>query len=82
MDRRVVRQPRPRRRSVVGAATRSARDPVERYVADVVVWGTPDEVVDKLQELRETISLDYVMAAPLSHTSFELFTEKVMPKLL
>ncbi len=59
-----------------------ARDPVERYVADVVVWGTPDEVVDKLQELRETISLDYVMAAPLSHTSFELFTEKVMPKLL
>ena len=60
---------------------RDARDPVERYVADVVVWGTPDEVLDKLQELHETISLDYVMAAPLSHASFELFTEKVLPKL-
>jgi alkanesulfonate monooxygenase SsuD/methylene tetrahydromethanopterin reductase-like flavin-dependent oxidoreductase (luciferase family) len=59
-----------------------ARDPVERYVADVVVWGTPDQVLDQLQELRETISLDYVMAAPLSHSSFELFTEKVLPKLI
>jgi alkanesulfonate monooxygenase SsuD/methylene tetrahydromethanopterin reductase-like flavin-dependent oxidoreductase (luciferase family) len=57
------------------------RDPIERYVADVVVWGTPDEVLDKLQELRETISLDYVMAAPLSHSTFELFTDKVLPKL-
>jgi hypothetical protein len=35
-----------------------------------------------LQELRETASLDYVMAAPLSHSTFELFTEKVLPKLL
>jgi alkanesulfonate monooxygenase SsuD/methylene tetrahydromethanopterin reductase-like flavin-dependent oxidoreductase (luciferase family) len=60
---------------------RDARDPVERYVDDVIVWGTPDEVVDKLHELHETISLDYVMAAPLSHATFELFTEKVLPKL-
>ena len=61
---------------------RDARDPVERYVADVVVWGTPAEVIDRLQELRETISLDYMMAAPLSHSTFELFTDKVLPKLL
>ena len=82
MDRRVLRQPRPCGRPGVGAAERTPAYPLSGYVADVVVWGTPDEVVDQLQELRETISLDYVMAAPLSHATFELFTEKVMPKLL
>jgi hypothetical protein len=33
-------------------------------------------------ELRETIGLDYLMCAPLSHRSFMLFTEQVLPKLL
>jgi alkanesulfonate monooxygenase SsuD/methylene tetrahydromethanopterin reductase-like flavin-dependent oxidoreductase (luciferase family) len=56
-------------------------DPVDRYVRQVVLWGTPDKVVDQLQELSETISLDYLMCAPLSHSTFELFTEKVLPKL-
>jgi alkanesulfonate monooxygenase SsuD/methylene tetrahydromethanopterin reductase-like flavin-dependent oxidoreductase (luciferase family) len=56
-------------------------DPIDRYVEQVVLWGTPDKVVDQLQELRETISLDYLMCAPLSHSTFELFTEKVLPKL-
>ena len=58
-----------------------ARDPVQRYVDDVVIWGTPDQVVDQLAELRETISLDYLMCAPLSHATFELFTDQVLPKL-
>jgi alkanesulfonate monooxygenase SsuD/methylene tetrahydromethanopterin reductase-like flavin-dependent oxidoreductase (luciferase family) len=56
-------------------------DPVNRYVEQVVLWGTPDKIVDQLQELRETISLEYLMCAPLSHSTFELFTEKVLPKL-
>ena len=57
-------------------------DRVERYVNEVVLRGTPDRVVDKILELRETIGLDYLMCAPLSHGSFMRFTEKVLPKLL
>jgi alkanesulfonate monooxygenase SsuD/methylene tetrahydromethanopterin reductase-like flavin-dependent oxidoreductase (luciferase family) len=63
-----------------GAA--STANPVDRYVEQVVLWGTPDKVVDQVEELRETISLEYLMCAPLSHSTFELFTEKVLPKLL
>lgn len=57
-------------------------DPVERYMNDVVIRGTPDRVVDTIAELRESIGLDYLMCAPLSHRSFTLFTEQVLPKLL
>jgi alkanesulfonate monooxygenase SsuD/methylene tetrahydromethanopterin reductase-like flavin-dependent oxidoreductase (luciferase family) len=57
-------------------------DPVERYMNDVVIHGTPDRVADKIAELRESIGLDYLMCAPLSHESFTLFTEKVLPKLV
>ncbi len=56
-------------------------DPVERYLNDVVIYGTPEQVTDKLLELEERIPLDYLLAAPLSHESFLLLTEKVMPKL-
>jgi len=57
-------------------------DPVERYVRDVVICGTPDKVVDDLQRLQETLPLEYLMCTPLSHSSFELFTEKVLPRFL
>ena len=62
--------------------SQAGADPVERYMNDVVVRGTPDRVADKLIELRESIDLDYLMCAPLSHQSFILFTDKVLPKLL
>jgi alkanesulfonate monooxygenase SsuD/methylene tetrahydromethanopterin reductase-like flavin-dependent oxidoreductase (luciferase family) len=57
-------------------------DPVERYMNDVIVHGAPERVLDTLVELRETIGLDYLMCAPLSHKSFVLFTDKVLPKLI
>jgi alkanesulfonate monooxygenase SsuD/methylene tetrahydromethanopterin reductase-like flavin-dependent oxidoreductase (luciferase family) len=57
-------------------------DPVERYMNDVVIRGTPDRVADKILELRESTGLEYLMCAPLSHRTFTLFTEKVLPKLL
>jgi alkanesulfonate monooxygenase SsuD/methylene tetrahydromethanopterin reductase-like flavin-dependent oxidoreductase (luciferase family) len=57
-------------------------DPVERYLNDVVIRGTPERVLDTIVQLRETIGLDYLMCAPLSHRSFVLFTEQVLPKLL
>ncbi|MDZ7727371.1 MAG: LLM class flavin-dependent oxidoreductase [Dehalococcoidia bacterium] len=56
-------------------------DPVERYVRDVIVHGTPDAVVDQLQRLQDEISLDYLLCAPLSHGSFKLFTERVLPRI-
>jgi alkanesulfonate monooxygenase SsuD/methylene tetrahydromethanopterin reductase-like flavin-dependent oxidoreductase (luciferase family) len=65
-----------------GIATRKGDDPVDRYLSGVVVYGTPERVVDELWRLREEMYLDYLMCAPLSHESFTLFTEKVLPKLM
>jgi alkanesulfonate monooxygenase SsuD/methylene tetrahydromethanopterin reductase-like flavin-dependent oxidoreductase (luciferase family) len=57
-------------------------DPVQRYLDGVAVWGTPEAVVDQLQRLREEMFLDYLLCAPLSHESFLLFTDRVLPKLV
>jgi len=56
-------------------------DPIQRYLDEVVLHGTPDKVGDEILRLREEISLDYLLCAPLSHHSFMLLTEKVMPRL-
>jgi alkanesulfonate monooxygenase SsuD/methylene tetrahydromethanopterin reductase-like flavin-dependent oxidoreductase (luciferase family) len=58
-----------------------AGDPVERYMKDVIIYGTPERVTDTIVELRETIGVDYLMCAPLSHQSFVRFTDRVLPKL-
>jgi alkanesulfonate monooxygenase SsuD/methylene tetrahydromethanopterin reductase-like flavin-dependent oxidoreductase (luciferase family) len=58
------------------------RAAVDRYVNDVVIHGSPERVVDQIQSLRDRIGLEYLMCAPLSHESFVLFTEKVLPKLI
>ena len=57
-------------------------DPVDRYVDQVMVWGSPSKVIDELTELRETIPLSYLMAAPLSGQSFDLLTERVLPAVI
>ncbi len=54
---------------------------ISDYVANTVIWGTPERVADRLLELEETISLDYLLAAPLSHASFVKFVDEVMPRL-
>jgi alkanesulfonate monooxygenase SsuD/methylene tetrahydromethanopterin reductase-like flavin-dependent oxidoreductase (luciferase family) len=56
-------------------------DPVERYLDGVIVYGTPDAVVDEIARLREEMFLDYLLCAPLSHESFELFTDEVLPRI-
>ena len=61
---------------------RDGGDPVAKYVDEVAICGDPIKVVDKLQELEETVPLEYLMVAPLSHGSFVTFTEKVMQKFL
>jgi len=55
---------------------------VAHYLDGVMVYGTPERVCDELQRLREEMFLEYLLCAPLSHASFLLFTEKVLPRLL
>ena len=57
-------------------------DPVARYVNDIAICGTPEKVIDDIQEMQETLPLEYLMIAPLSHASFVMFTEKVLPHFL
>ena len=56
-------------------------DPVERYLAEVILHGTPDAVLDQILRLRQEIGLDYLLCAPLSHETFMLLTEKILPRL-
>lgn len=60
----------------------TSSDPVERYLEGVILYGTAQEVIDEIAALREKIGLDYLLCAPLSHGSFMLFTEKVLPRFL
>jgi alkanesulfonate monooxygenase SsuD/methylene tetrahydromethanopterin reductase-like flavin-dependent oxidoreductase (luciferase family) len=57
-------------------------DPIDRYVNGAVIKGTPESVIDQIRELEETVPLNYLMCAPLSAGSFDLFTDKVMPKFM
>ena len=57
-------------------------DPVERYLDGIVIHGTPDSVVDDIERLREEMFLDYLLCAPLSHETFLLLTDQVLPRIL
>ncbi len=57
-------------------------DPVVRYTDEVVIHGSPERVLDRIEALRSEASLDYLMCAPLSHETFLHFTDKVLPQLL
>jgi len=65
----------------VPAEQTSTVDPVERYLDGVVIWGTPDEVIDEIQRLRVDMCLEYLLCAPLSHESFVLLTDHVLPRI-
>ena len=56
-------------------------DPIQRYVDNVVIHGTPEKIVDELARLQEESHLDYIIGAPLSHESFMQFTEYVLPRM-
>ncbi len=59
----------------------AGKNPVDQYVDDIILHGTPEQLVDQIQELQEDMHLNYLLCAPLSHGSFTLFTEQVLPKL-
>ena len=79
MDRQLVF----RRAAPVGIKdpTAPGADPVQRYLDGVILHGTAESVLDQILRLREEIGLDYLLAAPLSHRSFMLLTEKILPRL-
>ena len=62
-------------------AAQSADQRLSEYVENTVIWGTPERVADRLLELQESISLNYLMVAPLSHASFMQFVDEVMPRI-
>jgi alkanesulfonate monooxygenase SsuD/methylene tetrahydromethanopterin reductase-like flavin-dependent oxidoreductase (luciferase family) len=66
--------------SYIGGA-RGGGDPIERYVNEVIIHGTPEAVLDQILALGETASLNYLLCAPLSQESFTLITDRILPKL-
>jgi alkanesulfonate monooxygenase SsuD/methylene tetrahydromethanopterin reductase-like flavin-dependent oxidoreductase (luciferase family) len=61
--------------------TPAGADPIQRYLDDVILHGTPDKVAEEITRLRSEIGLDYLLCAPLSHQSFMLLTEQVLPRI-
>jgi alkanesulfonate monooxygenase SsuD/methylene tetrahydromethanopterin reductase-like flavin-dependent oxidoreductase (luciferase family) len=59
----------------------SGADPVTRYLDEVILHGTPAAVLDQILRLREEIGLDYLLCAPLSHDTFMMLTEQILPRL-
>ncbi|WP_162914683.1 LLM class flavin-dependent oxidoreductase [Desertibaculum subflavum] len=57
------------------------KDPVQHYVEDVILHGTPESVRDQIARLKEEIGLNYLMCAPLSRDSFRLLADEVVPRL-
>ena len=55
--------------------------PVDRYVNDVILWGSPARVVDELKRYESEHQLQHLIIAPLSRQTFDLFTEEVLPQL-
>ena len=47
----------------------------------MIIHGTADSVLDQIEALKETSSLNYLLCAPLSQDSFTLLTDEVLPAL-
>lgn len=61
--------------------TWGGKDPVDYYMNDVIIHGTPDSVAEQLLAYGEAIGMTYLMAAPLSGRTFRLLTDKVLPRI-
>jgi len=59
----------------------AGKDPVDFYLDDVMIHGTPESVADQIQSFADEIGMTYLMAAPMSGRSFRLLTDKVLPRI-
>jgi alkanesulfonate monooxygenase SsuD/methylene tetrahydromethanopterin reductase-like flavin-dependent oxidoreductase (luciferase family) len=66
---------------VPAAATAARVDPIARYLDGVIIHGTTESVIDELARLGEELPLEYLLCAPLSHETFTLFTDRVLPRI-
>lgn len=57
------------------------KNPVDYYLDDVMIHGTAESVTDQIRAFAETIGMNYLMAAPMSGRSFQLLTDKVLPRI-
>ena len=73
--------PQHARRTKTPPRTYDGKEPAQHYVDSVILHGTPEALIDQIAELKETIGLNYLMCAPLSHDSFRLLADKVVPRL-
>ena len=62
--------------------TFGGKDPIDFYLDDVMLHGTPESVVEQIQALQADAGMTYLMAAPLSGGSFKLLTDKVLPRVV
>lgn len=58
------------------------QNPIDRYVNEVILWGSPARVADTLKQYEEENGLNYLLCAPLSNQSFQLFNEEVLPRIV
>jgi alkanesulfonate monooxygenase SsuD/methylene tetrahydromethanopterin reductase-like flavin-dependent oxidoreductase (luciferase family) len=56
-------------------------DPVDHYLRDCVIHGSPERVVDQLRKLEQEVPLGYLLLSPLSEKTFGLFTDQVLPHI-
>ncbi len=70
-----------RHRPVMQGFAPEGVDPIRRYLDEVILHGTSEAVCDQISQLRDEIGLDYLLAAPLSHESFVLLTDEILPRL-
>ena len=64
-----------------GPGAPSKEERIERYVNEVVIHGSPAKVVDELKRLEEEIPLNYLLASILSHETFLLLADEVIPRM-
>ncbi len=69
------------RKTLQAARSYGGKEPVQYYVDDVIVHGTPSSVLEQIARLREEIGLNYLMCAPLSQETFRLLADEVVPRL-
>ena len=63
------------------ARSYGGKDPVDYYLDDVMIHGTPQGVADQIQALADEVGMTYLMVAPMSARSFQLMTDKVLPRI-
>jgi alkanesulfonate monooxygenase SsuD/methylene tetrahydromethanopterin reductase-like flavin-dependent oxidoreductase (luciferase family) len=61
--------------------TYGGKEPVQHYVDDVILHGTPASMIEQIARLEGEIGLNYLMCAPLSQQTFRLLADQVLPRL-